>query len=152
MIAKLIPIQISKLWDVIKYAVEHSLPPTVDESPNKMQHILAAALSGYVDVWVTFRRNDKGLIIEGVVLTKPCYDEISGTRSLLVYSAFNFNNTTSKSLIASTKSMLEYAKSIGCSRLVAYTSVPSIARYITTLGGHADYTFLTLPTSVENSL
>jgi len=142
MINRLTPEQISKFWDVIKFAVEQSLPPTVGEHPDKMNRILAAALSGKIDVWASYTKNEKVNKFEGIILTKFLYDDVSGTRNLLIYCLYGYNKFESISWKIGLETFAKYAKSRGCSRIIAYTDIPHIVDIVNKLGGEAKYTFI----------
>ena len=142
MITRLLPEQISHFWDVIKYAVEQSLPPTVGEHPDKMNRILAAALSGKIDVWASYTKNESGNKLEAIVLTKILYDDVSGTKNLLIYCLYGYSKISTESWKDGLATFAKFAKSRGCSQIVAYTDVPRIVKLVNSLGGESKYTFI----------
>ena len=142
MLTRLTPEQISKFWDVIKYAVEDSLPPTVSDHPDKMNRILSSALSGKTDVWASYTKNEKGNNFEGIGLTRILYDDASGTKSFLLYCMYGYNKIDESSWVPVFDKLTKYAKSKGCSRIVAYSSVPHIIKMSKMLGAETDYTFI----------
>ena len=141
MINKLLPEQISNLWEIIKYAVEQSLPPIVTENEDNMNNILSSALSGKIDVWVSYEKTDKGNKLEGVMLTNFLFDEVSKRRNLLIYCLYGYNNVGFKSWIEGLQTLTKYAKSRDCGQIIAYTDVPYMIDLTRKLGGEAKYTF-----------
>lgn len=141
MLVKLLPDQISKFWDVIKYAVEQSLPPVVGESPNKMQNILASAMDGSIDVWASYEKTDKNKF-EGIVLTEFLHDKGSRTNNLLIYCLYGYNDVSNESWVSGLESIIKYASGRKCNQVVAYSDNPHIIKIVKRLGGEAKYTFL----------
>lgn len=142
MLTKLLPDQVSKFWDIIKYAVEQSLPPIVGESPDKMRNILSACLSGEIDVWASYKKEDDKTFFEGIVLTETLYDKPSATKNLLVYCLYGYNEVDKFSWTDGLKLLLKYAKSRGYNQIVGYTDVQSIIKFVEKAGGEAKYTFI----------
>lgn len=141
MLTKLLPEQIAKFWPIIKYAVEESLPPLAKDHPDKMSRILSSALSGSIDVWVAYTRGDK-IKVEGIILTTFTHDEVSGTKSMLIYCLYGYEVISGSSWIEGIKSLKKYAKSKKCSRIIAYSSNSNVIEIARRLGANAEYTFL----------
>ena len=142
MMVRLLPDQISRFWDVIRYAIEQSLPPVAGEDPNKMQNILMAALEGTIDVWASYTRGNGVNKFEGIVLTEILFDKPSRTKNLLIYCLYGYDDVDSRSWMNGLRTLLKYAASKGCSQIVAYTEVPYIIDLVNKLGGESRYTFI----------
>jgi hypothetical protein len=147
MLVKLIPEQISRHWDIIKYGIEESLPPVVGSHPDRMNRILSSALCGTLDVWVSYLRMSETVRLEAVVVTKILYDDSSNTKNLLIYCLYGYEAIDNNSWTDGFKTLLKYAKAIGCSRIVAYTEYGYIVKLFKELGGEAKYTFLSYDTN-----
>jgi predicted porin len=141
MLNRLLPDQVSKFWPIIKYAVEQSLPPIVGEHPDKMNRILSSALCGKVDVWVSYDK-EKNNKVEGIVLTEFLFDEPSGTKNMLIYCLYGYNQVSNDSWLEGIKGLAKFAKSRQCNQIVAYTSEDVIIKTVESLGGEANYTFI----------
>jgi hypothetical protein len=139
-LTKLLPEQVAKFWDVIKYSVEMSLPPIVSEHPDKMNRILSDALCGGMEVWVSHVREEGVNRFEGVVLTKVIYDNASDTKNLLMYCLYGYDKVSSWQ--DGYKTLAKYAVARGCAQMVAYTKVPHMVKMARALGGNTDYTFI----------
>lgn len=142
MLTKLLPEQISNFWDIIKYAVEQSLPPVVGEHQDKMNRILAAALSGRIDVWASYARNGDETRFEGIVLTKILYDDAVDMKNLLIYCIYGYEQIDKESWLSALNALTKYAKGKGCKLIVAYTELPYVVRIAQRLGANTRYTFL----------
>lgn len=145
MITKLLPDQISNFWPIIKYAIEESLPPVVGEHPDKMNRLLSAMLSGKLDVWASYRHEEDATKLDGIGVTQILYDDASGTRSMLIYAVYAYEKTLPSTWIESFESISKYARSKGCNRFIAYSSVPYIVEQAKLFGGDTSFTFISFP-------
>jgi hypothetical protein len=139
---KLLPDQVSQYWDIIKYAIEQSLPPAIGDHPDKMNRILAAALADKVDVWMIYQRGDVEVKFEGIALTKILYDDASDTKNLLLYCIYGYEPLSNKDWQEGLVGLVKYAKSKDCSFITAYTEFPKIVSLAKHLGADTRYTFL----------
>ena len=142
MLTKLLPDQISKFWDIIKYAIEQSIPPNVGEHPDKSNRILSAALSGKVDVWASYDKSTEVNRFEGLMLTKILYDDVVDMKNLLIYSVYGYETISEDSWKNGLRTILKYAAGNNCSLVVAYTDVPKIVEVVNSLGGDTSFTFI----------
>ena len=145
MLTKLLPDQISKFWDIIKYAIEESLPPIVGESPDKMNKILTALLIGKAHCWASYTKGEKENIFEGIVITKILYDDLSDTKNFLIYCLYGYEDVNRESWLRGFKSLVKFAISQGCSQIIGYSNIPLILRMVDKLGGETKYTFVKIP-------
>ena len=145
MLTKLLPNQISEFWDIIKYAIEQSLPPIAGEGPDKMNNILTSLISGMAECWASYTINGDQRRFEGIVITKILYDDVSDTKNLLIYCLYGYENVDRSSWTSGFKSLVKYASSRNCHRIIAYTDVPGLVETAKRLGGEARYTFVSLP-------
>jgi len=142
MITKLLPEQVSHFWDIIKYAIEQSLPPIVSEHPDKMNRILSSLLCNKTDCWVIYEKSDDPSKFEGIMLTRILYDDSSDTRNLLIYCIYGYELISNKSWAEGIKSLFKYAKGKNCNQIIAYSELPHIIKVAKKLGAEAKYTFI----------
>jgi hypothetical protein len=140
MLTLLLPDQIAKFWPIIKYAVEESLPPNIGEHPDKMNRVLLAMLSGKLEVWVSYKRDENKF--EAVSVTQILYDEASGTRNLLLYCLYGYVKISESSWKEAWDLMVEYAKRKKCHSIIAYSANKIIVEMAKAFGGNTDYTFI----------
>jgi hypothetical protein len=141
-INRMLPEQISEFWDVIKYAIEQSLPPIVGEHPDKMNRILSSALMGKVDVWASYEKVNGSIKFNGIVLTVFQTDDISYTKSMMIYCLYGYENLNRSTWVEGFRGLLNYAKSKGCLFITAYTEFPLIVEMSKKLGADVRYHFL----------
>ena len=146
MLTKLMPDQISKFWPIIKYAIEQSLPPTVGEHPDKMNRILSSTLSGTTEVWAMYEKGNK-IKLEAIILTRLVLDDASGTRSLLLYCLYGYEEVSDDKWGDGLSILFKYAKANKCSKIVAYSSIPHIINLANKFGASTEYTFISFDLS-----
>jgi hypothetical protein len=144
MLVQLLSEQVAEYWNIIKYAVEGSLPPIANEAYDKMNRILEALLTDQMQCWVSYREEESGRVLEGILITTITGDFCSDIKSLLVYSLYGFN-ATEQAWAEGFSTISKWAKSKGCNRIIAYTDVPRIIEIIQQLGGEAKYSLVSLP-------
>lgn len=142
MLTKLLPDQISKLWPIIKYAVEESLPPIVGEHPDKMNRILSAVLRGSLEVWVSYQHPDNKF--EAVVVTQILYDDASNVYNLLIYCLYGYSTITKESWAEGYETLNKYAKAKNCNSIIAYTNEPHIVNMAKKFEGMTSFTFISI--------
>ena len=145
MLTKLLPDQISKFWDVIKYAIEESLPPVVGEGPDKMNKILMSLLSDKAQCWASYTMDGERRKFEGIMITRVMYDDVSDTKNLLIYCFYGYDNIERASWLNGFRTLVKYASSRDCHRIVGYTDLPSVVKIAERFGGEARYAFVSVP-------
>ena len=135
----------SKFWDIIRYAIEQSLPPITGEHPDKMKKILMSLLSGKSQCWINSDIGEGRRVLEAVVVTRIFYDDASDTRSLLIYCLYGYDFVKQSSFTSALKALVKYAKSESCERIIAYTDKPGVVKLVNRLGGDTSHTFISIP-------
>lgn len=150
MLVKLLPEQISRFWDVIRYALDNSPPLTTEvRYEDWINRILTSAMSGEIEVWASYRKEEK-LKFDGIALTSFELDKFIRVRSLLIYYVFAYGDTAKDTWVNGLKTLAEYAKSRRCTRVVAYSNVPEMIGIAEKLGGDTSVTFISF--NVEDIL
>ncbi len=139
------PDQISKFWSIIKYGIEESLPPIASDKPDRMNRMLMSLLSDKAQCWVSYTKHDESRKLEAVLITRVLYDDVSDNKNLLIYCLYGYEDISRDSWTSGFKSLVKYADSIDCARIIAYTDIPSIVDHVVKLGGDTRYTFISLP-------
>lgn len=139
---KLLPDQISKFWDLIKYALEDSPPLTIGNiNSSWINNLLVAALSGEIEVWISYEKEEK-IKLNGIVLTSFEIDKFVKEKSLLIYYLYTYGNTGIRPWIKGLKALAKYARSRNCSRIISYSKIPEILKVSKELGGDIDTRFI----------
>ena len=147
MLTKLLPDQIAKFWDIIKYAVENSMPPTANWTPNMSSKVLTSLLCGKSQCWISYIMKEDQRILEGVVVTEILHDHVSDTKNLLIYCIHGYSESQKSSWLDGLKTLVKFAASRRCKNIVGYTDVPSIINIVKRFGGETEFTFVSLPLS-----
>jgi len=141
MINPLLPEKISHFRDVIKYAVEQSLPPTAGDHPDKMNRILGALLSGKLLCWASYQVDEDNRKLDGIIVTDIIYEQATDSRSLLIYSLYGYTEVSHETWLEGLQALLKYGRSKKCTKVVAYTTVPYMIDLTKKMGGNADWTY-----------
>ena len=143
MLLKLMPEQVSEYWDGIKFAVEEALPPVVGETPEKMNNILMALLNGEMDCWVSYRKEESGVV--GFVITTITHDSCSDTTNLLLYVIYGMDQTKGVDWIEGYQALRKFALSKGCHRIIGYTTSDKVIKIAKKFGNDSVFSFISIP-------
>lgn len=145
MLVRMLPEQISEYWEIVKFAIENSLPPIANETIDKMNRILENLMNESMQCWVSYSEAEDKNVLDAVIVTTITNDYSSNIKSLLIYSLYGFSNISDKVWSEGYTTLSKWAKSIGCNRITAFTDVERIKEIVKSLGGEAKYTFISLP-------
>lgn len=138
MFTELLPEQISKFWDIIAFAVDQSLPPTVGDHPDKMNRILSSCMSGKTQVWASYENHQ----LKAILLTRILFDDASDTKTLLIYSLYGYSQMSAETWLEGVNALKAYAASKGICRVTAYSDVPRVLEMAKRLGASTKYTLI----------
>lgn len=144
MVIKMLPDQISKSWDIIRYGIMSVPSPIADVSPEGVRNILKNLVMGTVQCWASFERDELngGDKINGFVLTTIAEDYVSGNKFLNIYDLF-FTTTPKEELLEEgIKAIEEFAKANKCNKITAYSVVPGVIKIADRCGFKTDCRFL----------
>lgn len=153
MLIRLTPDNISEYWEYLAWAIEKSLPPFVGTHVDRMNNILQSALSGTIDIWTTTEDVNGKNTITSVIVTNFLFDDVSQTKSMLIYSLYGIDTIDGEvkikkeSWVTGLTGLLKYAKKAGAYRVIAYTDNPAIIALSKRSGAEAKYTFISYPLS-----
>ena len=137
MLVRLTSNQIPKFWDYIKYGVKESFGYELSDEHNN--NILQGLMIGKLQCFVV--SEDKKLKANTVI--RVIEDELIGTKNLLIYSAYA-NEVLSNELYQTIfKHLYDYAKSINCDNIVAYSKMSRIIEMAKSVGGDISQTYIT---------
>lgn len=145
MLVRMIPEQISRHWEVISYAIENSLPPTAGRSKDRMNRILTALLSGSKQCWVSSRYENGVGIMEAILTTQILKDFDEGTRNLLIYSLYGYEQISKESWISGFDALSKWARVNNCDKIIAYSNVRSVIEVVNSFGGDTSFSFISIP-------
>jgi len=135
LLVKLTIDQVSSHWSgVLLPAIRASLPPTVYDSNAVDSKLLESALTGKLSCWVAV--DDQEIV--GVVTTTVTEDECTGVRNLWIYSIYGFTNIHEDVWVECLKTVVLYARSVGCHRVLGYTNAPHVVKWSEKLGARTN--------------
>lgn len=143
MLGILLPEQVSYRWDVLKPAIEAALPPIVGDASERMNEVLLSILNGEKQCWLSYHQGDK-VVPNGVVVT-TILDNEGGAKDLLIYAAYAFKKLDEEVWTEGFEGLKKFAKSNGCNRITAYSSVDRIMEMAVMVGGDVSVRFITMP-------
>ena len=144
MVVKLIPDQIASLWDVIKYALEKAPPLMIDTKDSRwVNKILEMAMSGQVDIWVSYRKDGDSIEFLGIAITSFEVGKFIRRKSLLIYYLYAYRDTKIDDWQEAFSVVTKYAKSRQCKRIITYSDVDEIISLAKAVGGNTDIRFIT---------
>ena len=139
MIIKLLPAQITELWDSIRFGVINAIAPLIDPTPDNIQDILCQLIKQDMQCWCVYGEDKK---IYGYIITSISIDVNVNFRTLLIYSVFLYEQAPMDMWEEGMRIVEEFAKTNSCSRIVAYTANPNILSIASKNGYNSDYTYI----------
>jgi len=134
--------QVANYWiDMIKPAVANSLPAHVTLAEDTMNNILNKILCGVVQCWaVTLEGN-----IVGICTTMINVDPVTGSKSFLIYSLYNFTDEMYPDHLWATclDQVMRLAKSKDCWPVYCYTDNEQVAKHAVQVGGASTQQLIT---------
>ena len=140
MILKLLPKQITSLWDSIRYGIISSIAPIIDPTPDNIQDILCQLLRQDMQCWCV---HDKDKKIYGYITTTIAIEAHTKFRSLVIYSLFLFEKATPAMWQESVEALENFAKANSCTRISAYTVNEDVIEIAEKLNYKTDCTYIT---------
>ena len=137
-LTRLLPEQTAKLWPEIKPVVFKALPPTATETRDGMLSILSSFITGRLHCWII--TNDETNAITGILTTAVIPEPITNQRSLLIYTISTVDGGELRAVIRDFQRLVEFAKSVGCEKIMAYTANPRVSSLMKRLGWDVSFT------------
>jgi len=115
MLIKLLPSQIAKMWDVVRYGLVRTWPIGTEESSERVQDVLRNLLTETVQCWIA--KEDEEFV--GFLLTKINICDVTGSKSLNVMSVFGFRVVPDEQWIAGMEQLVDFARVNNCKFITA---------------------------------
>jgi hypothetical protein len=144
MVTRLLPEQITEYWNIIKFAVENSLPPIASHASDRMNKILESLINETMQCWIMYEEGEVRKL-QVISVTTVLQDYYSEDRSVLIYSIYGFTDLTNEIWTEAWKTVSLWGKSINCQKIIAYTDVQKVKDMAIKFGGDANYTLLSFP-------
>jgi hypothetical protein len=127
MLLKLLPDQIAKFWDYIKYASLNSLPEGVHYDQAMVINALENLLSDEMQCWMMVE-DEEDVKLRCIIVTALFYDNITRANILRVCHAFGFMDLSKELWEDGMATLMRYAKHRKCTAMDAFTNNPAILR------------------------
>ena len=149
MLIQLTPEQFASNWDFLRQCIVTNMPMQRDHREQD-NNVLLALLGGLMQCWVEAKQSSNNgtckTEIRAVVVTQVLEDDISAVSNLLIYSLYSLNSAFDISMWQKgILTLVRFAKSRGCDRILAYTGNDGIIKFMQRLGADASQTVLILP-------
>lgn len=126
--------QVSRHWEIIRHAVLETVP-IAERGPDFENSILEALLSNRMFVWIASVEADGRTQVVAVLVTTFMEDACTKSKSLLLYVVYGFQGIPETAWAEGCQTLLKWASSHGCTRMVAFTDSQHIANIVTKFGG-----------------
>jgi len=145
MLVRLLPEQASAIWHIISPIIKDSLAPTSTGSDAVMKDILDALIKNRMQCWLVKEVVRVGDIrIYSIITTTISRDLITGEKSLLVYSMHGVRPMSKELWLELIVGLRKFARSVGCIKVVAYSSNNRVIEMAKNVGADASTIFLQL--------
>jgi hypothetical protein len=139
----MLPEEISKHWDMIRYGILSTSTPIMATTPEGIRNILKNLLNGSVQCWGVISQSELGgEQMAGFALTTITLDYISENRFLNIYDLFFINAPKEEIIQEGFNAIEEFAKANKCNKITAYTTVPAILSIAKRYGFNSDCRFI----------
>mgnify|MGYP000856885733 CR=1 FL=1 len=118
MLVRILPVQTSDYWDLIKGDIAASMPPIADWGPYDPNQVLYALMVGAMHLWVF---TDKEQTPKGFITTSILKD-VSGVGTLMIYNVIVVKNDAKGDWEADYKTLKDFALSRGCAKIGAFVA------------------------------
>lgn len=145
MLLQLLPDNIARQWPVIAESIKASMPPFAPSlTSEQLAGALQRALVGDLQVWVMCEETSAGVSIDAIGTTLVSVDQISKEQCLLIYSLTGFGLISEEKWRGAWETLRQYAREIGCSKVMGFTDNPTILHVVDMLGGQTSCRFVEL--------
>jgi hypothetical protein len=141
MLTKLSPDKLSEAWPLVYKAIKNSSITLAEMTEERINNVVKALMVGDATCWI----NEQNNTITTVVVTTLLEEPISKTRNLLIYCAHMFMKVKSEQYIEMATDIGNYAKSLKCSKVIAYCSNEKLTEILKNSGANTVFTLVVFP-------
>ena len=142
MLLRIMPGQVADYWDDIREGLERVLPQGI---PDRNARLLYGLQMGDLQVWASFQRGltpDEN-VVDGAVVTYVLDEVALKTKTFIIYAVWATHETRPSTWLEGFEALKKFAKSMGCTRLAAYSDDDKILQVARGLRAQTDYTYIT---------
>ena len=136
MTIQLQPLQITAMWDTIKFVAIEANDVNVTTAAAFISSLLGNLLSGKAQVWVTMTESDAEGNREMIAMTITYLQEemLWNFNYLVLHSVYGFKPMTLEIINGAVETYTKYAKTCGCQKVVVMTVNERVAKLFTKVG------------------
>jgi hypothetical protein len=141
MLTKLSPDKLADAWPMVYRALKSSSIALAEMTEERVNNVLRSIMSGHATCWI----DERGNTVSTVIITTITEEPISKTFNLLIYCAHMFSKLKSADYIEMSRQLGTYARSLGCSRVILYSSNDKLTEIFKKSGAIGLYTLVVFP-------
>ena len=149
MLIKLLPSQLVKIWDMLRFAIAETFMPRNTCTAEHFLHILTCLLAGKMQCWVAFSKTpneDGSRKFIGFLITRIAKEFGIGERVLSIDHIYAFSAVDDEIFKTGLPILFKFAAKNQCKALVALTENPRVPLLAGKLGfSRRDYLFQEVP-------
>lgn len=137
MLIKLLPEQLVKIWDMLRFAIAETFMPRDSCTNEHLRYILSCLLSGKMQCWTGFSKtpNDDGTKkFIGFLITRIHKEALTGDRVLSIDHIYAFAPVENELFEVGMTTILKYAKKNECKYLTGLSENDRIGLLCSKLG------------------
>jgi len=131
MLIKLMPDQVIKEWEVIKYAIKQANYEQMFDSEEAVKDHLRHIILGTMQVWSIVDQDE----FAGIGVTRFNRDSAMGVQRLEIYSLYAFKSLSPSTWATCFVVLKRFAKANGCSHIMAVSDNDSVIALSEKMGG-----------------
>lgn len=131
MTIQILPNQISKVWDSIKYAIAKVERLSEADIKSYYNTLLVALLNDKAQCFVRLDEN-KQLI--GIAVTRLINDEVTGDKALVVSCLYSFKSVDMEFWKSDIEMIKQFARTSGCKKIIAYSTNERVYEIVQSIG------------------
>jgi hypothetical protein len=143
MLIKLSPDKLSESWPMVYRAIKSSSVALAEMTEERVNNVVRSLMIGDATCWI----HEQGNTITTIVVTTLLEEPISKTRNLLIYCAHIFLKLKVEQYIEMSIDLGNYAKSLGCAKVIAYCSNDKLTEILKKSGANTLFTLVVFPLS-----
>jgi hypothetical protein len=140
-IIKLLPEQVVKFWDMLRFAIAETFIPRNSCTNQHLQAILANLLASKAQCWMVFDRTDDGRKFIGFMVTRIGEDPAIKERCLFIDSVYAFQKVPEDLLTQSNLTLEKFAKQNNCKSIATMTESARIVK-LAEMNGYSKRVYL----------
>lgn len=132
---------ITNYWPLFKGCIASAFPPTDVPTEKSMLEILQQLLAGRMQLWIAHKSRTWPIETFGVVTTSITHNMLTGSKGLLIFSAYTWHDAPIDLYEVAIKTLSKYAKSEGCDHIHFYSANPRVLQMARHVGMDTEFTY-----------